>query len=62
MERKMNSNKSERERERERDAQPLQPSDATSRSWVFALNSVKPIAMTCEKANGKDELKAGNLF
>lgn len=37
--RKVNSNKSERERE----AQPLQPSDATSRSLVFALNSVNQL-------------------
>ena len=47
----------------ERDAQSLPPFDATSQSCVFALNSVKPIALTCEqKQMAKTKLKAGVLF
>ena len=56
--RKMNPNKSERER----DAWP-HSSDATSRSLVFALNSVQPIALTYEKKKmPKTSWKLGFYF
>lgn len=56
-------NQREAERGRERSARPHQHFDATSRSWMFALNSVKPTVPTCEKKQmAKTRWKLGFYF